>query len=521
MWRSFFDSLSSRTRIGIGVVFVLLLASRATIVLASLQVKESDPRAAVLWGVAGSLCYVAQRAIGSALRVRIESELYTTVARVWLRADTLTLPSNDMPWGMLDANYGARSALTSTLPAIVADALTSVAVMPILLGLLPKHLLLLVLFAMTVLVGSTYALRRVIQRIEKRIHKVYGKALDTLFVAIEGRLELVAQAREDHCIATIDDAFRSYEQVAARSRVAAAALDRAPFVLALLVLGLGLDDASRDGLFEFVKTQALVLVACGTPWIALIFGISELARVRAQMDPLWRMLTLLPRPELGGEKRVALSSPVSAESVSFSYSDGQKETLTDLLFSWTGQCPLVLTGPNGCGKSTLLRLLVGLRSPSRGTFRIGAFDLGAVDVRFLREQVAFLPQRPYLGEPYHSIRDALRILVPHAEDAEMERALDRTAVLEALREHEGHPLDVRIGTLSAGQRQRVALARVVLQNAKLVLLDEPDVNLDRRGLALVVELVEELVANGTMVVIAAHTSELASMDALRVDLTRR
>jgi ABC-type transport system involved in cytochrome bd biosynthesis fused ATPase/permease subunit len=89
----------------------------------------------------------------------------------------------------------------------------------------------------------------------------------------------------------------------------------------------------------------------------------------------------------------------------------------------------------------------------------------------------------------------------------MEQALDRVGLLGPLRRAGGDPLAVRVDTLSVGERQRVGLARLLCKEATLVLLDEPDANLDRAGIALVADLVRELARDG-MVAIAAHTAEL-------------
>jgi ATP-binding cassette subfamily C protein CydCD len=182
---------------------------------------------------------------------------------------------------------------------------------------------------------------------------------------------------------------------------------------------------------------------------------------------------------------------------------------------------LILTGPNGAGKSTLLRLLIGLRPPSGGTLRFGEHDASKVDLPTLRRETAFLPQRPYLGEPYSTLREAMHLTADSAGDDAISRALARVEVLDAIKAQHADPLAAHIGELSAGQRQRVAIARVLVQNARLSLLDEPDANLDRAGIALVARLVRELTADGAMVAVAAHTPELADASPMRIALEGR
>jgi ABC-type transport system involved in cytochrome bd biosynthesis fused ATPase/permease subunit len=110
---------------------------------------------------------------------------------------------------------------------------------------------------------------------------------------------------------------------------------------------------------------------------------------------------------------------------------------------------------------------------------------------------------------------------PDASDAAMLLALERTGLLGMLGGRTSAPLSVRVGELSAGQRQRLALARILVHNARFILLDEPDANLDRAGIALLAGLVRDLVADGKMVAIAAHTAELSDVSPLRVTLAPR
>ncbi len=105
------------------------------------------------------------------------------------------------------------------------------------------------------------------------------------------------------------------------------------------------------------------------------------------------------------------------------------------------------------------------------------------------------------------MRRAIRWLAPEADDAHILAALERVGVAPSLRRAGGDPLEVRVDALSMGQRQRVALARLLCRDADLVILDEPDANLDRAGILLVAGILRELARDRT-VVFAAHTPEL-------------
>ncbi|HEY8076194.1 MAG TPA: ATP-binding cassette domain-containing protein, partial [Labilithrix sp.] len=190
--------------------------------------------------------------------------------------------------------------------------------------------------------------------------------------------------------------------------------------------------------------------------------------------------------------------------------------LEDVSFDWPPGRVLLLEGHNGCGKSTVLRLLLGLRAPATGTLAIGATDLATVDASALRAQVAYLPQRPWLGAPTTTVREAIALLEPDASDDVMRAALGRVGLDSLLR---GDVLDAIVGELSAGQRQRLALARTLTHDAPIVLLDEPDANLDAEGAERVAAIARALAESGKMVAIAAHSAVLRTLDAVHVDLS--
>jgi ABC-type transport system involved in cytochrome bd biosynthesis fused ATPase/permease subunit len=132
--------------------------------------------------------------------------------------------------------------------------------------------------------------------------------------------------------------------------------------------------------------------------------------------------------------------------------------------------------------------------------------LAQVDADAWRRQVAFMPQRPYLP-PRSDVAQAVRWLAPGADDQRVLRALDRVGILPSLQRGGRDPLKVRVDTLSVGERQRIALARLLSRDASLFVLDEPDANLDRAGIALVADVLREL-ARDHGVIFAAHTPEL-------------
>jgi ATP-binding cassette subfamily C protein CydCD len=133
-------------------------------------------------------------------------------------------------------------------------------------------------------------------------------------------------------------------------------------------------------------------------------------------------------------------------------------------------------------------------------------DLFALDLRAWRRQIAFVPQRPFLAESL-TIREALRLTLPHANERDLERAMDRVGVLDVLRaKSPKRPLDSLASTLSAGQRQRLVLARALAARTPILLLDEPDANLDAAGIELLVDLVRT--REKTAIAIAAHTRDL-------------
>ncbi len=163
---------------------------------------------------------------------------------------------------------------------------------------------------------------------------------------------------------------------------------------------------------------------------------------------------------------------------------------------------VVLVGPNGAGKSMALSLLLGFITPTQGEVSVGGVDLRHLDLAAWRRRVSFLPEHPTLLAG--SLAANLRLADPAATDARLVEVLTRTGAADLLAGLPGG-LGTRLGDggrpVSAGERQRIALARVLLRPASLHLLDEPTAHLDDRTEAAVLEaLLRALVGRSALIV---------------------
>jgi ATP-binding cassette, subfamily C, bacterial CydD len=168
---------------------------------------------------------------------------------------------------------------------------------------------------------------------------------------------------------------------------------------------------------------------------------------------------------------------------------------------------VMICGPSGAGKSTLLALLLRFAEAGAGTVQVGAVDLGTIDAGPWREQIAWVPQHPYLFTG--TIRDNIALGCPDAPTdaiATAARLAGADAFIGALPAGYGTTLGERGLRLSAGQRQRLALARAFLRDAPLLLLDEPTAHLDAGSAARLRAVVGTAMADRTVIVVTHDES---------------
>ncbi|MFE5957385.1 thiol reductant ABC exporter subunit CydD [Streptomyces rubiginosohelvolus] len=174
---------------------------------------------------------------------------------------------------------------------------------------------------------------------------------------------------------------------------------------------------------------------------------------------------------------------------------------------------VALVGPSGVGKSTLLNVILGFARPDEGHVRVGERDLADLDPERWRSRIAWVPQRPHLFAG--TIAENVRLARPDADDE---------AVVAALRDAGAYDFVVALpdgmltalgedgAGLSAGQRQRIALARAFLADRPLLLLDEPTASLDGESEAGIVDAVRRLAAGRTVLLVVHRPALLAVAD---------
>ncbi|MEU6392490.1 thiol reductant ABC exporter subunit CydD [Streptomyces sp. NPDC046939] len=248
----------------------------------------------------------------------------------------------------------------------------------------------------------------------------------------------------------------------------------------------------------------LPLRQVGTQFHAAAEGLAAAEEIFAVLET--------PLPESGSEP-VPATTGIEFDDVSVRYEGRTEDAVSHASFAVAPGETVALVGPSGAGKSTLLSTLLGFVRPRGGRVLVGGADLSTVERDAWHARVAWVPQRPQLYAG--SIADNVRLARPDADDAAVLAALREAGALEfvqALPDGVRTELGEDGAGLSAGQRQRLALARAFLADRPVVLLDEPTAALDGETEAGIVEAVRRLAVGRTVLLVVHRPALLAVAD---------
>ena len=199
-----------------------------------------------------------------------------------------------------------------------------------------------------------------------------------------------------------------------------------------------------------------------------------------------------PVPELG-----EASAAVAIEAIRLTRSFGRRVALRELTFQVRDAECLALFGPNGAGKTTLLRVLAGLLRPTRGTARVAGVELpGGADARAVVGLISHQTMLYAALTALENVEFSARLYGVTSPAAAAMRALERMRLAE--RAHSP------VRSLSRGMQQRVSIARAIVHDPRVVLLDEPYTGLDEAGANALSDALHSLRAGGAALVLVTH-----------------
>ncbi|MDY0394461.1 thiol reductant ABC exporter subunit CydD [Virgibacillus halophilus] len=237
---------------------------------------------------------------------------------------------------------------------------------------------------------------------------------------------------------------------------------------------------------------------------------------QAALKEMEKIIATAPAAEKGQHLHFSPESELMLEGVTVQL--GETKVLKDFSFSHHGKGMIGIIGPSGSGKTTLIQTIAGFIVPQAGIIKINGTSIPSLANTDWQEQIAYIPQHPYLFPA--SIADNIRFYEPDASDEEVKQIIAQTGLASFIDELE-NGMDEQIGeggrALSGGQEQRISLARALLSERKVILLDEPTAHLDIETEFAIKELMLSLFKNKLVFFATHRTHWIKDMDSV-IDL---
>lgn len=346
-----------------------------------------------------------------------------------------------------------------------------------------------------------------------------GRAVDSL-LNFETVKSFAAEARESE---RYDRALASYAHAAVRSNTSLVLLN----VLQTLIMNLGLVGmvlaagflVARGGMGPGdITAVILIMTNLYAPLNILGFAYREIKQTSIDMEKMFALLDEAPDVADAPDAKPLRPGPgeVVFDDVGFAH-EGRDQGLTHVSFTAPAGKTTAVVGPSGAGKSTVLKLLFRFYDPASGEVRIDDQNLRKVTQSSLRQALGLVPQDVVLFND--TIRYNIAYGRPEATQAELEDAARRAQLLNFI-ESLPQGWETRVGErglkLSGGEKQRVGIARVVLKNPRILILDEATSSLDSATEAEVQDALEQASRGRTTIVVAHRLSTIANADQIVV-----
>ncbi|AZC23937.1 ABC transporter ATP-binding protein [Pseudomonas sessilinigenes] len=278
------------------------------------------------------------------------------------------------------------------------------------------------------------------------------------------------------------------------------------------LLGLGLETGPAIAL----AVTLVVVSRFVDPLLELASYGETLRGALGQLEEASRILAVPPLSQVQSPQAPGDAS-VELQGVSFAYGPGQPEVLRDVSLRLAPGSMTALIGASGSGKTSLARLIARFFEVDQGSVRVGGVDVRQMSEAQLAGHISQIFQDSYLFQG--SIADNIRLGDPEASAAQVMEAARQAGVVEII-ERLAQGIDTQVGEggarLSGGERQRIAIARALLKQAPILLVDEATAALDAENQAVIAQALARLRGQCTLVVIAHQLSTVAMADQIVV-----
>lgn len=481
--------------------------------------------AALAIAVAGALCSYGEKylttSVGQWIMHDLRRTLYSHVQRLSLAyhdhkqtGDLISRVTSD-----IDA---VQSFVASGLMGALVDALTLLGMIGIMFYSNWRFTLIAVSVA-PVLFAVVYSYTRRIKKAARAVRKKEGEMVSVIQEVLTSIRVVKAFAREDYEQRRLEEESLESVEIALRARSLKAKLS--PMVEIIVAAGTSLV------LWYGARMVLQGTLSSGT----LIVFIFYLGKMYKPMQDLSKMTDTYSKAAVGYERireildthsevrdlpgaRPAppLRGRIEFDRVNFSY-ETDVPVLRDVSFRIESGTTVALVGPTGAGKTTIISLIPRFYDLHSGTIRIDGRDIRAFTQKSLRQQISFVLQETVL---FHGpIWSNIAYGKPGASRSEILRAAELANASEFI-EKLPQGYDTTVGergvTLSGGQRQRIAIARAVIRDSPILILDEPSSGLDAGSERLVFQALDRLMHNRTAIVIAHRLATIRGADAILV-----
>lgn len=414
-----------------------------------------------------------------------------------------------------------RAVVTSGLFEIVTGAVMvvgAVGAMAVLDPLLLGVTLLALAFGMTVAIVASRRVRALSRATQARIGEMTSTVERALTAARTIRAARAEGREADLVVASAEGAYAAGLRVARLQALISPVTATATQGAFLAVLGVGgarvaAGDITVGDLVAFILFLFFLILPLGQ-------ALSAYTQLQTGLGALERIEEVLRIPaEENGRSAPGEPSEIAVEfdGVGFAYPSAEDPVLTDVSFAVPYGTRTALVGPSGAGKSTLLALVERFYETTAGTIRVDGRDVREQGRDALRARLGYVEQEaPVLAG---TIRENLLLAAPDTDDARLLEVLE-SVNLSGIVTRTEQGLDAQVGEggvlLSGGERQRLAIARALLTDAPILLMDEPTSNLDARNEAALRRAIDAAAESRTLLVVAHRLSTVVDSDQIVV-----